>query len=233
MAKLVYLGGGSTSRPVKKLYIGVNGVSKKIKRGYIGDESGKARLFFSSGYQWQRYSIIYTYSWKRYTISTSYSSSIRNTSGSIYDYDDRGWGTLYFLYQHRDPDVDSNGRFDGDWISGNVNGIDGNEWIITERVSRAKTAYYTTGEVTDNGNRIYYSRICTISTTNIPGSYIDTVTGSVSNQYPSNGSYGGYWYVSAGSTSKKGSLIDTVENDNENAYPANGISGNYWYVKIT
>lgn len=230
MAKVVYVG-NAQSHKVTKIYAG-DGTARKVKKAYIGDGSGKARLFYSSGYQWNRYSIIYTYSWKRYTISTSYSSSIRNTSGSIYDYDDRGWGTLYFLYGSRDPEVDSNGRFDGDWISGNVNGIDGNEWIITERIG-ANTAYYTTGEVTDNGNRIYYSRICTISTTNIPGSYIDTVTGSVSNQYPSNGSYGGYWYVSAGSTSKKGSLIDTVENDNENAYPSNGISGSYWYEKIS
>ena len=68
MAKGAYIG-NNYSRKVKKIYLGVNGASRKVKKGYIG-VNGSARLFYTSGYIWKRYTAIsnYTYHWNRYDI---------------------------------------------------------------------------------------------------------------------------------------------------------------------
>ena len=66
--------------------------------------------------------------------------------------------------------------------------------------------------------------------TNEQGDYVDDVSSTASNAYPSNGVQNGYWYVSAGSERQKGSANGTVNSLTSNAYPNDGVSGNYWYT---
>lgn len=53
-----YIGIGGTAKKVKNIYVGVGGVAKKVKKGYIG-VGGVAKLWYSSGWVWDIYTIGY------------------------------------------------------------------------------------------------------------------------------------------------------------------------------
>lgn len=237
MAKVTYIGNGN-SKKVSKIYLGSGNTSHKIKKGYIGDSSGKARLFFSSGYQWQRYSLVTEYVWNRYNLDISYKYTYdeqkHNGDGSrVVDGDD------YVYLSHLDQksgqyEASSEMRADqakDDWLPCAIcftdpatTMYDCYNWEDAGGSGyRLRFKYDQYWTITKEIDRTYYNQ----------GSYIDQVTSTSSNTYPNDNYKGNYWYVYSTSRKVKGSLIDTVENDNENAYPTNGISGNYWYVKIT
>lgn len=59
------------------------------------------------------------------------------------------------------------------------------------------------------------------------GDFIETVSATTSDAYPSNGAQGDYWYIEAGS--RKGAFIDTVTSTSGDTYPENDIQDGYWY----
>ena len=63
------------------------------------------------------------------------------------------------------------------------------------------------------------------------GEYIDTVSSSLSSEYPSDGAKGDYWYTYKNSeaTTSKGTSLGQVSSTNSNAYPQDGIQDNIWY----
>lgn len=203
MAKLVYLGGGSTSRPVKKLYIGVDGVSKKIKRGYVGDEAGKARLFYLSSYIWNRYTIITT---NHYTVE------IQNSRQTISWYENNPLMTsaLYTTTIPTQLGINQDGTFQG--------------LTLTTTYRQVPVGGYANIMV---ANLIKSTNMLCHITDRRTGS---SEMYQPSYEFESDVQY---ITKKTGETQSQGSFIDTVESDNENTYPDNGISGNYWYVKIS
>lgn len=242
MAKITYIGNGS-SHKVKKIYIG-DGTSKKVKKGYIG-ENNLSKIFFSGETQWNRYNIVTTYKWNRYTIKetpiyTTYEDWDRISNR--YSEMQIGSGGRARVYVWRTRPTITNGvceRYDrttnlsgsgGPLLAGYV-GLTSNPYTLYQDVGSfldydQNVIMHYEGEWVRTTDRVQ------TGTQQSQGSFVDAVTGTTSNQYPSNGVSGSYWYVSNGSTQSQGSFIDIVTSDNENAYPDNGISGNYWYVKI-
>lgn len=234
MAKLVYLGGGSTSHPVKKLYIGVNGVSKKIKRGYIGDANGKARLFYNSAYQWQRYTIGTSYS-----LSSAYTVKfpIANPQSFYHYVEVRKYKAV------TNADILSSGIFREPDATDIVDGVQGTTSIIVdyktypwfnvrwvERNTQEKDGY-AFGSDSILLQSVWYSATYGAQGSRItqnPRGYIMIIRNDNINvgttEMPG---------ITINSTQTKGTYVDTVENENPSAYPDNGISGNYWYVKIS
>ena len=88
MAKGLYIG-NSNAKKVNKIYLG-NGTSHKVKKGYIGDASGKARLFYSSGYVWKKYNTItqLVYIWKKYSVTFPSSIVIPSRPNELFTADD-------------------------------------------------------------------------------------------------------------------------------------------------
>ena len=238
MAKSVYLGDGN-SHKVKKMYEG-NGTAQKIKKGYIGDSSGKARLFFSSGYRWERYNIKTEYRWGRYTISYH-----KSYAGTIYDRFTAESTNQY--YMNKQPEI-VNGKF----VFSNygvTNFYEGLSVVVSEsqywQFEGPNSNYVytnTNGVIEYVGNNTYElsrrtptdpspsATMYIVGTT--PGTLIDYVYSTNKSTYPTNGASGNYYYLYIDYDQSKGSYIDIIEAEDENAYPDNGISGNYWYVKI-
>ena len=238
MAKAIYLG-DNTSRKVKKIYEG-NGVARKIKKGYVGDSTGKARLFFTNGYMWERYNVNIVYYWNKYNVITEYEEII-TTGGSgtlILDFYDDPCRILKGVTFDK-----STGTWDVTYYSGaDWGGLNPGNRLTVERfstynpcpiyrVSNVQAHYPEFNDITiDYSSVTYYSKRENYTKGNT--SYGE-VTSSNSSSYPDNDKSGNYWYIKLSKTDKtKGSYIDIIEADNENTYPDNGVSGNYWYVKI-
>ena len=225
MAKGIYWGGG-TSRKVKRVYLGVGGVSHKIKKGYIGDETGKARLFYSSGRIWKKYTVKTQYNWNRYNIGTVQSvvagSSRYTIPGSRGYYNN--WnvfgGTnytfsngLYYLTFYRT--IQGPGRYTpgSQWASSKYGlgdgyayalpasqGINaGSTWMVETR--DREDSYFAIGEAHDGVRWDIEAGFY-----HLPGDHFYTVTQG------------------------QGSFNGTVSSFSQNTYPQNGQSGSYWYV---
>ena len=240
MAHETYIGVNNIAQNVNKIWIGDNGVSKKVKRGYIGDANGIARLFFFSGYVWNRYNTITTYKWNkkdwlgyypRHMSDPDYMSNITYGDEEVYYTD------VYFT------DTESQTSWKGtrhnfetwtvSWFRSNVQGnyVRGS-WSRLVYVgavtgwngdSNRPRIYIDGYQAVANENRKYYEDLGTVTSTDI-------------NAYPSNIENvhtDGYYYQRAGETYSQGSYIDQVESENPSAYPDNGRgSDGYWYVKV-
>ena len=98
MARGSYIGVSGKARKVKKMYIGVNDKAKKVKKVYIGDSNNKARLCWSSGNTWKKYSCEITTTWTMYPSNInwgewSYEREIDSTCGSYSSWEfSESWG---------------------------------------------------------------------------------------------------------------------------------------------
>lgn len=215
MAKAIYLG-DNTSRKVKKIYEG-NGTAQKIKKGYIGDSSGKARLFYTSGYRWNKYNIqlieqlspaAYSYSTNGYDdVSLSWGESVQLNEDPLYCLpygNNQGSGYILCNDDDRRVDVRIDRQLYVRWMAGS-----GGSGATGFTIKLINTYQYSldVAFVINYASRTYWFNL-------------DTTIMSIVQHYE----------VSA--IKSQGSYIGTVESDNPAAYPDNGISGNYWYVKI-
>ena len=233
MSKNIYWGGG-TSRKVKRVYLGINGVSHKVKKGYIGDDTGKARLFYSSGRVWKKYTLAIQYNWNKYNLATvedvvegsrhykiarGYYGDWYLFTGTTYTFKDG----LYYLSSYRL--IEGPGRYNpGDqWASSRYGLSDGyayavktsegtnsgSPWMVeTENRSGEEDSYFAIGEASSGGvwdiNAGFY--------------------------YLKENRFGDIRYPFHTTTQGQGSLVGTVASKQQNAYPQNGQSGRYWYV---
>ena len=214
MPKGIYWGGG-TSRKVKRVYLGIDGVSHNVKKGYIGDETGKARLFYSNTYVWNKYEVQQKTYYKERTFQFDYDDI------HIYGLDP---GDIKCL---TDGVVGDDGYYTA--VSGhffvnngqitrgiklmftryrNAQSGDGDNYVYVYALQkdtagnpfdRYKSKYYLICDVKSAQGIISYSRAYEIVddyTEEIAGNYIGTVTAEDENLYPSNGKHtDGYWYV--------------------------------------
>lgn len=189
-----------------------------MKKAYIGDETGKARLFYSSEYQWKRYTIKYTPN-----ETTLVSCNGTYPAPEIYFY------TTYPYYEVITSQSSGGGgpsgvsRYTviiGTYENGSVNGY-------TLEMYGGGGGRVISGDnyfqfVTFNNIIIHADNGCRLNCTGISGGggYNATMYG---NGYVTT-------FSRVTTTTSQGTYVDTVTSDNENAYPKNGKSGNYWYV---
>ena len=233
MSKNFYIGNGNIAREGQDIYVGVNGVAKKVKRGYIGDANGIARLFFFSGYVWNRYNTKIQYRWNKNNVQQELRESGKLGEGYAF------CSVGQLVYYSRNYS-----------ITGNSINLLNPRWFQNERHNFMTGYYYIVGaSVGDTcylpeSGRIYLSHSGSIyvldggslimySGHSYAGSFIGYVYSSNSSAYPSNGQQGQYWYSNRIQTYSRGSYIGQVESDNPSAYPDNGRgSDGYWYVKV-
>ena len=227
MAHEAYIGNESgLSRNVSKIYLGDNsGVSRKVKRGYIGDSDGKARLFFFSGYIWNRYNLI-TSSYVGFSPMRTLTTTLVNLS--TFDGTSSKSSNLYST-QTKISDFIK-------WVENHESyefgpGLgDGDSHRVYQGCGIAFTSNRNQGPIYPGTNPHVYKNL---STTNDDYVYVYQ-TGT------------DQWQIRAFGRNRiqegiirriynysQGSYIDQVESDNPSAYPDNGRSGNYWYVKVT
>ena len=243
MSKVIYWGGG-TSRKVKRVYLGIDGVSHKVKKGYIGDESGKARLFYSSGRIWKKYNTVTTntyywdmytvtktttYSWDKYNVITVYNKMTISGNGKV------NTGNVYYYTYTLLPNIAINGTlFTG--LNSRYSSADPVLNCYIGTTSSPSTIYWVTSATRIDSGRIEYdyTHRAVITENASKGSFIETVTSTNSSAYPDDGvdSNGDYYYVATGSEIEysKGSYVGKMPSTNRNQYPDNNYSGNYWYV---
>lgn len=259
MVKAAYIG-NINAKKVKKIYLGETNVAKRIKRAYIGDETGKARLFYTSGYVWKKYNLITTttYYYNRYTIKTSitYQWGKYNITNKYY----LSFGADSNGATMRNSDI-------GSYVYRRVTVTNSGQLQYSSPVKITETNYTTlcgdgpTGDLTEltkasgyffndqllNELNVDYGYDPDASSSSLlakftswsvgtsrkqaQGSFIDYVTGDAGS-YPSNGIYNNYWYVSNGTVELKeqGTFVDSISTTSNNQYPSNGVSGSYWYV---
>lgn len=214
MAKSIYLGNGKAIK-IKKIYEG-NGVARKIKKGYVGDSSGVARLFFTSGYRWERYTVTYTTSEQTLisadgsypapilafiTYPPYYKANPSGTAGAI----NAGVSSYQVII----------GTWNGSSVTGRTTTISKGGYVYS---GNNYMQFPTFGNII-----IHVTNGCRLNATGISG-------GGTHCYMYGNGYVTEFKLVRR--TGNKGSYVDTVESDNINQYPNNGISGGYWYVKI-
>lgn len=231
MSKGIYIG-NSNAKKVSKLYFG-NGTSHKVKKGYIG-VGNVAKLFYSSGRVWKKYTVAIRYKWKKYNLAT-----VEDVVEGGRDYNiSRGYygdwylftGTtytfkngLYYLSSYRR--VYGPGRYDpgSQWgaskygvpegyayavkVSQGINS--GSSWMVetVDKSGRDEDSYFAIGEAYENEWDIN------------AGFY-----------YLKENRYDDIRYPFHTTTQGQGSLIGTVYSVRQSAYPQNGQSGRYWYV---
>ena len=196
MAKAIYLG-DNTSRKVKKIYEG-NSTAQKIKKGYIGDSSGKARLFFTNGYIWQKYNVVVTEQEKQ-TDNFLIPYSYFNRVGYAYNYSISN----NKLYISRDNIADHSKINIFTYMYGNWTGTPKPAYvdtIINNQYAQANEGYYDiiykfTEATAQAGGTQYIFTTMEISLLKSQGSYIGIVESDNPSQYPDNGVSGNYWYV--------------------------------------
>ena len=217
MAKVTYIGNGN-SKKVSKIYLGSGNISHKIKKGYIGDASGKARLFYTSGYRWNKYNIQlieqlspanYSYSTNGYDdVSLSWGESVQLNEDPLYCIpygNNEGYAYILANDDDRKAYVKVNRQLYVRWVTGS-----GGSGATGFTIKLINTYQYSldVAFVIDYAGGSYWF-------------YLDTTIMSIVQHYE----------VSA--IKSQGSYIGTVESDNPAAYPDNGVSGDYWYVRIS
>ena len=216
MSKLIYMGGGINSHPVKKLYLGVNNQARKVRRAYIGDATSKARLFYTSGYQWKRYNIQLTeklestggrYSTEYHQLNIIYGNDITlnadsklctlNTvigSGTVvlgnHDYEVEFSVSNYMYMKITEPYGNPNGYCDNMFklINRRTDGLPAN--ILVYMYSYGE---YYVDVIGRQGARDAFDMFI-VSGQESKGTFIDIVENDSPDAYPVNGSYNGYWY---------------------------------------
>ena len=222
MAKGIYWGGG-TSRKVKKVYLGINGSSRKVKKGYIGDETGKARLFYSSGRIWKKYNAIYhpavtTYYWNKYNAGNATLGYHQNYgadtnadtwyltgNGSAWD------GGLYNYTFSPDGKVFSNGR---DQLASPGSSI-------RDMAQGSACGYYKSHEY----RQIYYANACVITM----ASPYETDKFFEADIHTNGSRNHMELHVYTIVPGRKTTLVGEVSSTNSAQYPNNGVVGVYYY----
>lgn len=239
MAKGLYIGNNSAKK-VKKIYLGDNN-SRKVKKGYVGVD-GVAKLFYSSGFRWQKYRVIMgngEYSSKTTIKSLGYTSG----QGAVYVSVSKSTGLGRKYIQSfvdvstylKDVYIDS---------SGTLRYQSGSEWFDSGYAE-------CEGSRGDAYQAIVVSKFTTTPRTLAEFASIDSdsesntryINGSSSGSgrvymltIDHNGSSSPYWryaiYQLQFSTHyDKGEYIGDVESEQRNSYPDNGRhSDGYWYV---
>lgn len=230
MSKAIYWGGG-TSRKVKKVYLGINGVSHKVKKGYIGDESGKARLFYSSGRVWKKYNATrrYTYYWDRFNIKNTYkwnkysmsNARLSNRVNYSRDSNDDTWyltgngsawaGGLYNYTFSPDGKEFSNGR----------NQLPSYGSEIHDMAQGSACGYYKSHEY----RKVHYARAIVVTTTspNLTTKFFEV------DFNPNDGNYYVSLHVYDIVPGTKQTLLGEVTGNAQNLYPTNGSYNGNWY----
>lgn len=182
------------------MYVG-NDTVRTVKKGYIGDATGKARLFYSVSYQWNRYNAIE---------SNEYVRSYQDVSSEMNIHPDTVvvGGLPYLAFALKDPsEIDiSTGYFSNNGFNWTTDPrtLETGDWIAlfgilskTNELYRMSSGF---GYITVSGNRLWHctiDRAVTIISQTVysKGTYIDTVESDVETMYPTNGRHtDGYWY---------------------------------------
>lgn len=194
MAKVTYIGNGS-SKKVSKIYLGSGNTSHKILKGYIG-VSGKARLFFSGSYKWNKYNIetvpIYGYVWDYHRVSTSgeltFPGQERVTMYMVKDLDTFNFSTGYWE------------KYSWKWTA-NWSGDSAADYGASSMPTRRLYARLSDPTYTDVLTLYYdwyyegYQSYEQTGTAQQKGSLVGTVESENENAYPVDGISSGYWYT--------------------------------------
>lgn len=216
---------------------------------HVGLSDKTAKFSYVPQYSWMRYNAISTttYYWDKYQTSATYTSSISSSYSASY-------GTNTYCSNPSLSVVVLNG---GAYFIANSSSS-----FSSARTLVGSTHYYGIPMTINNtmvssfmvrpesgvtlqiwakdsyrpGMMFQVGGVWTL-TTYIPsiskGSFLETVSSTVKNQYPTNSVNGSYWYVYTRSdvSYSRGSYIDTLVSYDSTAYPRNGYQGGYWYVK--
>ena len=176
-----YIGIGGTAKKIKNIYIGVGGTAKKVKKAYIG-VGGVAKLWYSSGYTWEKYTTVpgyrevftptvgyvttrdafYVASTYSFDSTTGYYTVTQNMAIDFYNLDE-AIGKYIYAYE--------SGTYTEDPI-----------FYIEDATYSSRTYRLTLGRMTSES---VYSK----------GTYVGTVSSDNPTAYPVNGVQGDYWYV--------------------------------------
>lgn len=84
MGKKAYIGAQGTAQQARKIYVGT-GKARMAKKAYLGDENGIARLVFTSGAAWLKYTAtateVYHYVWDDLYVGQARSQIAYNYDG--------------------------------------------------------------------------------------------------------------------------------------------------------
>lgn len=216
MAKGIYIG-NSNAKKVKKIYLGDSN-SRKVKKGYVG-VNNQAKLFYSSGYVWKKYTVKYNtiYQIKNTDDYTSPDGvgDVRRVTLGYYPYKaqipfyrsmrfDTTTGSISFYEQ-------INLTFKGDTLT--------NEWAIADyppytydidghpfNLNIRLPDWGGNFDYRHSGQDYYiyyrgYPKFITTTTVQkkVQGDYVGDVNSDNPSAYPNNGEYSdGYWYVFQG-----------------------------------
>lgn len=199
------------------------------------------------GYKWEKYDISTIYKWGRYNIEQVpvYEQVMGEMSGSYWGdkgssvATDMSFSTSTGMYSLSGREVVPNlveygvvvAGYTNRYISPDTNNRVETSWAGTGSYS---TVYYIifTADISTNRWRAKY---CTLTSrvsgyNDGKGTYVNEATSNSSGEYPDNGVYDGYWYVSTGQETTKGPFISIVISPNRDAYPDNGAQDGYWYI---
>lgn len=195
MAKVTYIGNGN-SKKVSKIYLGSGNTSHKILKGYIG-VSGKARLFFSGSYRWNRYTVqnvpVYGTVWDYRRVDSSGELTFPGKD-NVRVYMQRE------QERHFNPNTGYWDDYDWKWtasFSGD-NAADYGSPNIPTRVIYASMSDPSNVDVLTIRYRRYYEAYQKqeqTGTVQQKGSFIDVVESENENAYPVDGVSGNYWYT--------------------------------------
>lgn len=250
MAKAVYIG-NDNAKKVKKMYLG-NGTSHKVKKGYIGNESGKARLFYSSGRIWKKYNTVTTrtYQWSKYGVYSERYIHEEEWHGSILAWPILPTYTFYTTTVEPTLDISGNYVFGSyekiTYHRGSTLEINGGVYLLCTNnhgeTPMPGVIYYfysdsgitvtttSKGQLQCSGHGYMYGR----RDRYVKDDFLDYVYSSNRSEYPDDDYENNYWYVYEKEeiSYSRGTYISDVESDNPNAYPSDGRhTDGYWYVR--
>ena len=233
MSKGIYIG-NENAKKVKRIYLGDSN-SRKVKKGYVG-VNNQAKLFYSSGYTWNKYN------------TTIEQRHRRNQNGGLDSDDCNETDTVYIWEWNSFEELVSSVKL-REKQSGGIFGYTSN--IILPHYTRSISASDdTTIAHVDRGTYMYFTiRDKLPSTVYAPYVYTRYPSGTetygtsyILNYYDDDV---GCWdirlsgYAVASSyylNPVKGELIGTVDSDNRNEYPDNDYEYDtktetgYWYA---
>ena len=229
----------------------MNNQARKVRKAYIGDETGKARLFYSSSYRWERYTVIINYVNKYYI----YQPTVSNAEYSTFTFtrltnSPRNWAYPKIQLTKTSSNAYSC-HYSHGWVPGSTDYLEysgfyypvhsGNSYmsstgfavlleVLEDNVSVDGTCTYKTyNEVLNTRDK--WKRLRTEDY--VQNKYPDSPDSKVYDRGITSLTQIEVPVLTRTTETSKGSYVDTVESDNEYAYPVNGIYGGYWYVKIT